>query len=84
MENNNKYITFKEGEPNENTKRWNVLTKDESIVLGEIKWFSRWYCYSFFPANDTLFEKTCLRDIANFCEEETKKKRANWYKAKRS
>lgn len=43
--------------------------------LGTVKWFGRWRCYAFFPDTNTVFEKTCLRDIAQFCEERTKDRR---------
>jgi hypothetical protein len=39
--------------------------------LGRVSWFSAWRCYAFFPAGDTVFEKVCLRDIAEFCEDRT-------------
>lgn len=43
--------------------------------LGEVRWFSHWRCYAFFPSPACIFEKTCLRDIAEFCESQTKVKR---------
>ena len=52
------------------TKTWDVMTKEEHAILGEIRWFGRWRGYAFFPLTDTVFEKTCLRDIANFIEEQ--------------
>jgi|SRR5690242_6889705 len=54
------------------TSRWSVMAKATRAHLGEIRWFGRWRCYSFFPAADTVFERACLRDIATFCEEQTK------------
>ena len=39
--------------------------------LGLIKWFGRWRCYAFFPRTETVFERKCLRDIADFCEART-------------
>ena len=69
------YIRFVSAEPKPKTKVWDVVknTDDEfKITLGEVSWFGRWRCYAFFPHLDTVFEKTCLRDIADFCEEQTK------------
>ena len=60
------------------TKRWNVIAKDGNIPLGQIRWFAQWYQYSFYPAPDTIFEKTCLRDIADFCETESRAHRKGW------
>lgn len=36
-------------------------------ALGQVRWFGAWRCYAFFPANGTLFEPTCLGDLAAFC-----------------
>ncbi len=47
---------------------WIVLAKRGGGVLGKVKWFSRWRKYSFFPAQDCVFEQTCLREIAEFIE----------------
>ena len=43
----------------------------EPIILGSVKWFGRWRCYSYFPNDQTVYEEQCLRDIAAFCEEHT-------------
>ncbi|MGH7166788.1 MAG: hypothetical protein ACREIS_14810 [Nitrospiraceae bacterium] len=51
---------------------WNVVTKDDvPFPLGQIRWFGRWHQYAFFPNGNAVFEKTCLRDIAAFCADET-------------
>ncbi len=53
------------------TEIWEVRTADHSQLLGEVRWFARWRRYVLFPTPGTVFEPTCLRDIANFCERET-------------
>lgn len=60
------------------TKIWSVTSKDdESDFLGWIKWYGAWRCYGFYPYMaicsdlELVFEKQCLRDIADFCEEQT-------------
>lgn len=53
------------------TEVWNVVTKDDSTMLGTIKWFGRWRCYAFYPLGHVVLEPTCLRDIADFCKERT-------------
>lgn len=45
------------------------------VELGRVKWFSRWRQYAFFPADGTIFEPVCLRDIARYCEVETARHR---------
>jgi len=62
------------------TKTWAVIAKADGFVLGQVRWFARWYQYSFYPNSDTVYERTCLRDIAAFCEVETTKHRSTWGK----
>jgi len=79
-----KWIAFKEVGRKSKTKVFEVRTKapkepymDESgILLGEVCWTGRWRQYAFFPEAGMMFERQCLRDIADFCESETKKHRA--------
>jgi hypothetical protein len=54
------------------TKSWEVVSKQQQKVIGWISWFSGWRKYCFFPDAATVFEQVCLRDIADFCERETK------------
>ena len=53
------------------TKVWNVMEKGNDGRLGQIKWFGRWRKYAFFPVAPTVFEATCLMEIAGFCKEQT-------------
>ena len=70
------FITFEPLAPNPNTKVWAVVAKDGGAPLGKVKWFGRWRKYSFFAEPDTIFEEHCLRDIANFCQNQTVEHRA--------
>jgi hypothetical protein len=45
---------------------WRVHTKRGGACLGEVRWFSRWRKYSFFPNPECVFEQTCLNEIAEF------------------
>lgn len=47
----------------------------DGILLGDITWFSRWRKYSFNPRVGTIYEETCLRDIAEFISSETRRQR---------
>jgi hypothetical protein len=69
------FIKFLPAQPKPKTKVWTVVTFSDETILGRIAWFGRWRCYCFFAESDTIFEKTCLRDIADFCEKQTKLKR---------
>lgn len=40
--------------------------------LGEIRWYSHWRKYTFFPSPGTTFDSKCLIDIAAHCEALTK------------
>lgn len=69
-----KYIEFElEGKSSSGlTSIWRVDSKT-GYCLGRIKWYAPWRKYSYFPSDDIILEKHCLRDIANFCEEMTQK-----------
>lgn len=53
------------------TNVWTVCNKDSNEILGEVRWFGRWRQYAFFPGADLVFEKHCLRRLADFCEART-------------
>jgi hypothetical protein len=72
-----KYVSFVFLTSTGKTSIWEVAPTDGGVALGSVKWFGRWRCYAFFAHYDPILEKTCLRDIANFCELETKKHRKN-------
>jgi hypothetical protein len=40
-----------------------------------VRWYGKWRQYAFFPMPNTVFERQCLRDIANFCEAKTRERR---------
>ncbi len=72
MNNTGSFITFEPLTPNPSTKRWAVMSKDKGEQIGTVAWYGAWRKYCFMPAANTVFEQVCLRDIANFCENETK------------
>lgn len=66
------YFAFAAMSESGKTVIYDVNTKGESAVwLGSVRWFGRWRCYVFEPLRDTVYEKTCLREIADFCEKLT-------------
>lgn len=81
-----KWILFEESlpVPGHRTKRWTIYDKDGRDELGFIAWYSPWRCYSFYPFARTIYEKRCLRDIADFCDEQTQAHRAALKQAKAS
>jgi hypothetical protein len=54
------------------TKRWAVSAKEGGDRLGSIQWYGPWRQYTFQPAANTIYERQCLRDLADFCELQTK------------
>lgn len=66
-----KWLRFQEQPkmPGRKTSIWTVSAKESGVCLGEIAWYGPWRQYVFNPANGCLFNRTCLRDLATFCEE---------------
>lgn len=52
------------------TKTWTVTANGQ--LLGEVKWWSAWRRYCFQPYVNTIYDHTCLIDIATFCHRKTK------------
>ena len=54
------------------TALWRVVSLNGDH-LGEVKWFGRWRQYAFYPTQSTMtiHNPVCLRQIADFCEEQT-------------
>jgi hypothetical protein len=48
------------------TDTWWLYSKDGGHLLGEIKWYSPWRRYAFYPKIGCLFEAECLGDIVIF------------------
>lgn len=61
--------------PSGKTVVFTVAPKDSGAAIGEVRWYGPWRKYAFFPRPETVFEQDCLRDIATFCEQETKQHR---------
>lgn len=59
--------------PQRKTNIYEVLEKGNiRSILGQIKWFGRWRKYVFEPTEKTVYEETCLREIALFIQQETR------------
>lgn len=67
-----KWIKFQQAGDTGKTKIWDVVTKDGKVLLGQIKWYPGWRKYAFFPFEKTIYEQICLRDLAEFMEQEMK------------
>lgn len=74
------WLRFETGspKPGRRTVPWQVRTKGGGVPLGWIEWHSSWRRYVFEPDAGTLYEEDCLRVIAAFVENLTRRQRATW------
>jgi hypothetical protein len=54
---------------------YTVCSMLNDAKLGTVRWFARWRCYAFMSEPFTVFESTCLMDIATFCRQRTQEHR---------
>lgn len=47
------------------TRIYKVWSTANNSFLGDVKWYSPWRRYVFYPANGVLFDAACLKDITN-------------------
>ena len=52
------------------TKKFKVHKIGQDESLGEIRWYSHWRRYVFFPLPDTVFDSSCLKEITDFIDQE--------------
>lgn len=62
----NKYMEFDKIGDTGKTEIWNVLAKRTNFILGQIKWYSPWRQYCFFPSPMSIFNNSCMSDIQDF------------------
>jgi len=48
------------------TQVYNVINNLDGSYLGQVKWYSAWRKYCFFPQPNCVFESDCLSDITKF------------------
>lgn len=64
-----KYIHFVKVEClTRTTGVWLCLNTKSDVVLGQVKWYSGWRRYCFYPAPETVYSSGCLVDITNFID----------------
>lgn len=58
------YLAFHEDDHwGRKTKRIVIVSKRNLSILGDIRWFSRWRQYAFFPEADTIWNRQCMKDV---------------------
>ncbi len=63
-----KYLKFKQIPYEGKTKRFEIISKNHGNVLGRIIWYGAWRQYIFLPADLTIWNKDCLKDIQDFIQ----------------
>jgi hypothetical protein len=58
------HIQFTETHDTGKTKVFSAECND--AFLGNVKWYAPWRRYTFHPAQDTLFDSSCLKEITSF------------------
>lgn len=66
------YLHFVKTEDKPKTSVWSCRTRTD-VELGEVKWFTSWRQYCYFPLTQAVYSNGCLKDIADFLEQLNKK-----------
>lgn len=69
------WIKFEASKQLPTTTVWEVRTRDTNEKIGEIRWYGPWRRYAFIPLPNTVWEITCLQDVAEFLNNETAKRK---------
>lgn len=64
----NQYINIIQTRENPKTNIYTVYNKQYETTLGIIKWYSAWRQYCFYPWTNSIFNKDCMRFIADFMD----------------
>ena len=54
------------------TRKWEVMAIATDEVLGMVSFWGAWRKYIFKPLAATLYDASCMREIADFTEAQTK------------
>ncbi|KKM86433.1 hypothetical protein LCGC14_1279120 [marine sediment metagenome] len=71
---NSRWLYFYLLERKSKTNVWTVNSKNQGTLLGEIRWYSPWRQYCFYPIN-SIFNSEGLGEIKKFLDDETEKRR---------
>ena len=59
------FFHFVEAPQTGTTTKWDCWSHRDGY-LGQVKWYSGWRQYCWFPEGDTVFSAGCLKDVAEF------------------
>ena len=63
------YLAFRELQDTGKTKVYGVASVRHGDRLGLIRWFGRWRQYTLEPAAGTIWNKDCLKEVADFLDQ---------------
>lgn len=63
--------------PGRTTDVFEVVTKESARVVAEIRWHAPWRKYVLVPRSETVWETTCLMDIARWLRLLTHERKAD-------
>lgn len=62
------YLDFVKEDDTGKTEIYGVFSALHGDRLGTVKWYGRWRQYVFFPEHDTIWNRDCLRQLAQFLD----------------
>ena len=63
------FFIIKEDNPNRKTPIYHINENNTRDEIGEIKWYSAWRKYCFFPEYKTVWDNKCILQVMNFMNE---------------
>lgn len=70
------YTRFTETHDTGKTKVWSVDNCNDGSHLGLVKWHGPWRKYVLMIESRTIWSPDCLRDVAEFCEQQMRLRRS--------
>jgi len=61
------YVHFEEIEKKSKTSVYAVVS-ESNFQLGIIKWYGSWRQYCFFPSDETVWSRGCLKEVDGFIQ----------------
>lgn len=72
-----KHLAFVLAPSTGKTKVIAVVSISHEEIIGEIRWFSRWRQYCFFPYTDTVWSTSCMEDVQTVIDELHEERKIN-------
>ena len=69
MSKKTKHLAFFRIEDNSRKTLVFDVYNDHGFCLGQVRYFTRWRKYSFFPMESTVYDSGCLKEITAFIDQ---------------